>query len=138
MQEGTPHRTALAFGLGVFIAFFPLLGIHTVLALGIAQVFRLSRVAILVGCWTNNPWTIAPMMLGGTLLGCVLLGVPSTGLSAVDWRRSGADFYESLWGGLRPYVLPFVVGNLSMGVLCGALAYFALRGVLERRVRLAR
>ena len=80
--EDTPGRIALAFGLGIFIAFFPLLGIHTGLALLIAFVFRLSRVAILAGAWTNNPWTIAPMYMAGTLLGCALLDVPSAGLSA--------------------------------------------------------
>lgn len=131
--EDTPHRIALAFALGVFIAFFPILGIHTGMALFIGFAFRLSRVAILAGCWTNNPWTIAPMLMGGTLLGCALLGVPSHGLSAIDWRLHGQAFYSSLWEGLRPYVLPFVVGNLLMGVLCGVLSYVALRLVLERR-----
>ena len=53
--EDTPGRIALAFGLGIFIAFFPLLGIHTGLALLVAFSFRLSRVAILAGAWTNNP-----------------------------------------------------------------------------------
>ena len=31
--EDTPNRVAIAFGIGLFIAFFPLLGIHTGLAL---------------------------------------------------------------------------------------------------------
>lgn len=132
-QEGTPHRTALAFGIGVFIAFFPILGIHTALALVIAFSFRLSKVALLAGCWTNNPWTIAPMLTGGTLVGCALLGMPAHDLSAIRWDQQGQAFYASLWLGLRPYVVPFVVGNLLMGVLCGALAYLGLRLVLERR-----
>jgi uncharacterized protein (DUF2062 family) len=66
---------ALAFGIGLFIAFFPLLGIHTGLALVIALTFRLSRVALLAGAWVNNPWTLAPMYTAGTLVGCALLGV---------------------------------------------------------------
>jgi hypothetical protein len=136
-QEGTPHQTALAFAIGVFIAFFPLLGIHTLLALAVAYVFRLSRVALLAGAWTNNPWTIAPMLTGGTLVGCALLGVPSGGLAAVDWSLHGVAFYTSLWNGLRPYVLPFVVGNLLVGALCAALGYLALRLLLERRRQLA-
>jgi len=136
-QEGTPHQTALAFALGIFIAFFPVLGIHTLLALGVAYMFRLSKVALLAGAWTNNPWTIAPMLTGGTLVGCALLGVPSHGLGDVDWSLSGAAFYRSLWSGLRPYVLPFVVGNLLTGALCAVLAYLGLRLVLERRRPLA-
>jgi len=131
--EDTPSRVALAFGIGVFIAFFPILGIHTAIALLVAYSFRLSRIALLAGCWINNPWTIAPMLTGGTLVGCALLGMPSAGLSAIGWDLHGQAFYSSLWKGLRPYVVPFVVGNLLMGTLCGALAYLALRLVLERR-----
>ena len=135
--EDTPGRIALAFGLGIFIAFFPLLGIHTGLALLIAFTFRLSRVAILAGAWTNNPWTIAPMYMAGTLLGCALLDVPSGGLSSIRWGLHGRAFYASLFEGLRPYVLPFVLGNLVMGVVGGAIAYVAVRAVLERHRRTA-
>jgi len=131
--EDTPGRIALAFGLGVFIAFFPLLGIHTGLALLIAFAFRLSRVAILAGAWTNNPWTIAPMYTAGTLLGCALLGVPSHGLASIQWGLHGRAFYASLLEGLWPYVLPYILGNLAMGAVCGAIAYLAVRAVLERR-----
>jgi uncharacterized protein (DUF2062 family) len=131
--EDEPGRVALAFGIGVWIAFFPIIGIHTGLALAIAFVFRLSRVAILTGAWMNNPWTIAPIYMAGTVLGCFLLGVSTEGLEAIDWSLHGAAFYEALLEGLRPYVLPFVVGNVVAGTVVGALAYLLLRSVLERR-----
>ena len=63
--DDSPHRIALAFAVGVWVAFFPILGIHTGMALAIAFAFRLSRVAILLGTWLNNPWTIAPMYTAG-------------------------------------------------------------------------
>ena len=92
-DRGWPWRDrwwlAAAFGLGVFIAFFPLLGIHTGMALVIAILLRLNRVAILVGCWINNPWTIAPMYSAGTLLGCALLGVAPGSPVAIDWSLKG-------------------------------------------------
>jgi uncharacterized protein len=131
--EDTPTRVALAFGIGVFIAFFPLLGIHTGLALAIAFFFRLSRVAILTGAWINNPWTLAPMYTAGTLAGCALLGVSPEGFADVDWSLHGHAFYEALWETLRPFALPFVVGNLVLGVVSGLLAYLVLRLLLERR-----
>ena len=131
--EDSPSRIALAFGIGIFIAFFPLLGIHTGLALLIAFVFRLSRVAILAGAWTNNPWTIAPMYMAGTLLGCALLDVPSAGLSSIQWGLHGRAFYASLFAGLRPYVLPYVLGNLTLGAIAGAIGYVAVRAALGRR-----
>jgi uncharacterized protein (DUF2062 family) len=135
--KDSPHRIALAFGLGVFIAFSPLLGIHTGLALGVAFLFRLSRVAILAGAWTNNPWTLAPMYMGGTAVGCALLGVSAESLEAVDWSLKGRAFYEALWEGLRPLVLPFVIGNTVLGVVAGVFAYLLLRSLLERRQAVA-
>ncbi len=49
--EDTPHRTALAFGVGVLIAFSPFLGIHMGIALLVAFLFRLNRVAMLLGTY---------------------------------------------------------------------------------------
>jgi uncharacterized protein len=131
--EDTPTRLALAFGIGVFIAFFPILGIHTGMALLLAVLFRLNKVAILAGAWTNNPWTLAPMFVTGTLLGCALLGVPADGLHGVDWSLHGKAFYEAMFESLRPLVLPFLVGNLVLGVLGGAVAFVVLRAWLEKR-----
>jgi len=133
--EGSPTRVAAAFGLGVFIAFFPLLGIHTGMALVIAILLRLNRVAILVGCWINNPWTIAPMYSAGTLLGCALLRVPPVGPLSVDWHLKGRAFYSALAATLRPLVWPFVVGNLVLGVVAGLVAFLLLRTLLARRAK---
>jgi hypothetical protein len=135
--EDTPHRTALAFGVGVLIAFSPFLGIHMGIALLVAFLFRLNRVAILLGTYLNNPWTLAPIYLAGTSLGCVLLGVSSDGLEAIDWDLHGAAFFESLWVTLRPYLWPFLIGNTLLGVACGALGYVVLRRFLERRAAAA-
>jgi uncharacterized protein (DUF2062 family) len=131
--EGSPSRVAAAFGIGVFLAFFPVLGIHTGLALGIAVLFRLSKVAILAGAWINNPWTIAPLYGAGTLLGCLLLGVAPASPSAVDWSLSGRAFYSALGTTLAPLVWPFVVGNLLLGAVGGLVGFVVLRAVLERR-----
>ena len=135
--EDSPSRVAAAFGLGVFIAFFPILGIHTGMALVLAVVLRLNKVAILVGAWTNNPWTIAPMYTAGTLLGAAIFGVSTESLGTIDWSLQGRAFYESLASGLRPLVLPFVVGNLVLGALAGLASFAALRWLLTRRKRSA-
>jgi len=131
--EDSPSRVAAAFGLGVFIAFFPLLGIHTGLALLLAILLRLNRVAILVGAWINNPWTLAPMYSAGTLVGCVLLGVTPTSPTAIDWSLKGRAFYSTLAETLQPLVWPFVVGNLVLGAVAGLVAFLLMRSVLIRR-----
>jgi uncharacterized protein len=135
--EDTPHRTALAFGVGVLIAFSPFIGIHMGIALLVAFLFRLNRVAILFGTYLNNPWTLAPIYLTGTSLGCLLLGVSSDGLDTIDWELTGWAFLQGLWTTLRPYLWPFLIGNTILGAACGFLGYIVLRRVLERRAAAA-
>jgi uncharacterized protein (DUF2062 family) len=129
--DDSPHRIALSFAIGVWIAFCPLIGIHTALALAIAITFRLSRSAILLGAYVNNPWTLAPLYMSGTLLGCALLGVSPAELWQVKWTH-GPRLIETL-AGLRPLLWPFVVGNVLLGSLSSVLAYGVTRRVLERR-----
>jgi uncharacterized protein (DUF2062 family) len=131
--EDTPTRVAVAFAVGMFIAFFPLVGTHTALALALAFVFRLNRVTVLAGSFMNNPWTIGPMLTTGTLVGCGLMGVSPTTLGTVDWSLTGRAFYESLVAGFRPLLWPFVVGNLVLGATAGLTSFFVVRAVLESR-----
>jgi uncharacterized protein (DUF2062 family) len=103
------------------------------IALIVAFLFRLNRVAILFGTYLNNPWTLAPIYLAGTSLGCLLLGISNDGLEAIDWELTGAAFRETLWATLRTYMWPFLIGNTLLGLACGLLGYVVLRRILERR-----
>lgn len=132
--DDSPHRTALSFGIGVSIAFCPIFGIHTVLALALAFMFRLNRVAILLGAYVNNPWTLAPMYLAGTILGCMMLGIDTNGLHEA-WRLSGTSVERAIFEGLRPYLWPYLLGNTLLGLVAGAASYVVLRRLLERRVQ---
>jgi uncharacterized protein (DUF2062 family) len=108
------------------------------MALAIAFAFRLSRAAVLVGIYVNNPWTMAPMYIAGTTLGCWILGVPLDGLGDIawdDWDERG--FYRILLLSLKPYLWPYVLGNTILGIVCGSIAYLVLRWFLERRARRA-
>ena len=71
----TPTRTAFAFGLGVFLGFSPILGLHAILGLILAFVFRLNRVAVLLGVYSNLPWILPAYYTVSTIGGAALLGV---------------------------------------------------------------
>jgi uncharacterized protein (DUF2062 family) len=134
--EGSPQRTALAFAIGVWIAFCPLIGIHTALALLIAVLFRLNRVALLLGAYVNNPWTLAPLFMAGTFLGCLLLGVSPGEAASIEWPHRVGAMYQTL-ARLRPLLWPYIVGNLVLGTLCASAAYAIVLRVLARRQRTA-
>src|SRR6266511_4908297 len=69
----TPQRTAVAYALGVFFGFSPVLGLHTVLGLICAFAFDLNRVAVLLGIYSNLPWILPAYYSLATLLGAAIL-----------------------------------------------------------------
>src|SRR5688572_8489493 len=95
----TPHRTALAFGLGVFLGFSPFLGLHAILGLMLAFLFRLNRVAVIIGVYSNLPWILPAYYTVSTIAGAKLLGIdvePSAlkeaiqAFETVSWRHLGS------------------------------------------------
>src|SRR5512133_92639 len=75
--DDPPERTALAFSLGVFIAFSPFLGLHTILATLIAFLFRFNKIAIYTGTFINNPvFTLVPIIVASYAIGAFVLGRP--------------------------------------------------------------
>src|ERR1041384_3524999 len=75
--DDPPERTALAFAIGVFIAFSPFLGLHTLLATLLAFLFRFNKLAIYTGTFVNNPFlTLVPIVVASYGLGARLLGRP--------------------------------------------------------------
>jgi len=125
-----PHRTALAFGVGVFIAFSPLLGLHTVIAIALAFAFRLNRVAVLAGAWINA-WALAPCYAFGTFLGALILGVDTGDLMAIDWSQG----IEALGSTLSTLFWPILLGNTLLGLVAAAPAYALCRKFLESRAQ---
>src|SRR5881296_256980 len=81
----TPERTAAAFAMGVFFGFSPMLGLHTLLAILVAFLFNLNRVAALIGVYSNLPWFLAPYYAIATMVGAELTG-----------RRPPAEFRVQL------------------------------------------
>ncbi|MHB8843572.1 MAG: DUF2062 domain-containing protein [Nitrospirota bacterium] len=123
-----PHRLALAFSVGVFIAFSPWLGLHIVSALAIAWVFRLNKVVVLTASFINNPWTIVPMYAF-----CLWFGVRITGGAAavpdIAWSTLG---FRDLFSVLLPFLWPFAAGTVVIGAAASVLSYGIILWLVKR------
>jgi uncharacterized protein len=132
----TPERIAAAFSLGVFLAFCPLLGLHTLLGLGLAFVLRLSRLAVLAGVYTNTPWTLIPYYTFATWFGSLFCGSRQF-LHPGLFRIRLADvltarFLEFLmesWGVL----IPFFLGSTILAILLAIASYPVSLAILRSR-----
>jgi len=140
--DDTPERTALAYSIGIFLGFSPFLGFHTLAGLAMAFLFRLNRLAILLGVWSNNPWWIVPYYVVATQLGMWMirfqidwvilqeifqLGMKREFISSDFWSR-----IASQWG----LLLSFLIGSLILCTLFSLVAYpLSLRWIQFYRSR---
>lgn len=125
----TPHRISLAFSLGVFIGMSPFLGIHTVLGILVALVFRLNKLATLAGVYITNPWTIVPIYTFSTWIGAKCLGVNRI-LPDIDWKNISV---VGLCNDFKPLLMPFVVGTFLIGALSSVVSYIVIFRIAGRR-----
>jgi uncharacterized protein len=127
--DDPPERTALAFSIGVFIAFSPFLGFHTIAATLIAFLFRFNKIAIYTGTFINNPFlTLVPIIIVSYAVGAFLLGRPlkisDEGMALLtNPKIFSADYYRQLISETWAVVLPFTVGGLLLSVVCSLVAY---------------
>ena len=126
LQE-TPHRTALAFATGVFIAFAPHYLFHTASAMFCAWMFRLNYVAIFLGSFINNPWTLVPILAASLYTGVFLMGEVTH--PNIAWSELTM---ENLFDMLAPYLVPFLVGACTLAVLASLIAYPLMRWTITR------
>ena len=112
--DDAPWRIALSLAVGVFISCTPTFGFQTLLALALATVARLNRVATVTGVWINLPW-VTPFVYAGALkLGGTLLP-----------DRSGT---AGFW-------LMLLVGTTVIGVVAAGVTYCVSYGALAWRRR---
>ena len=127
--DDPPERTALAFSIGVFIAFSPFLGLHTILATLIAFLFRFNKVAIYTGTFVNNPFfTLVPIIIASYAVGAFVLGrpveIPDEGLELLkNPHLLTGSYYHRIFVESWNIVWPFAVGGTVLSVVCSLLAY---------------
>ena len=138
--DDPPERTALAFSVGIFIAFSPFLGLHTIIATALAFIFRFNKVAIYTGTFINNPFlTLVPIILASYGIGALVMGspvaLPEEGLAMLkEPHLLTASYWAALWRHARDILLPFAIGGLSLSVICSLIAYpLTLRLLRSRR-----
>ncbi len=116
----TPHQIALAFSIGIFTAFSPLLGLQVVLAIVLIGLFRLNKPAVLAGTFVNNPWTLVPILMASIWVGEAVC-CHASDLPNIDWSSLT---FATLHIQLRPYLWPFVLGSVLLGLICALVSYF--------------
>lgn len=144
-SRGSPESIARGVALGLFIAFTPVLGLHLLIVLLIAPLFRASRAASVLATFVTNPLTIPPFFsFTYAIGGWILPGSQSSGVrillnETVECMRQ-TEFYNvgdlllALFRDGRGLFWPLFVGGAIVGLIAAAAGYpLTLR--LVQRIR---
>jgi uncharacterized protein (DUF2062 family) len=124
--QGDPRKLAWGMALGVFIGVTPTVPFHTVGALALAALLRISPVTAYLGIWIMNPITMAPLYLAAYKVGQILLfrGEPLTLPATFDLP----SLLQLLWRG----GLALQVGGLILAIPPAIVSYFLTLWAVQR------
>ena len=129
-EHETPRRLGVALGVGVVCGCSPFLGFQTLIALAAAFLFRLNKLAVLIGLQISVPpvtplIVLASLELGELLVHGKLIDLTLSQIRDTPNRELIARFFVDL-----------TVGGLTLGVvLCVILGAAAERWIIRRRER---
>ncbi len=143
----TPHKIALGAGIGIFVCFSPLLGLHLAMALVLVYTLRANLVASFITTMFGNPLTFPLIAAVSLNFGRIVLGRNTRdddfqSLHSAFWQAS-TDAWQLVksWLGLaeRPeglgdfisnLFLPYLLGGTIIGVIAGAITYFVSKPII--------
>jgi len=138
----TPHKIARGVGVGIYISFTPFFGMHFVVAIALAMLFRGNVLAALLGTFFGNPITFPFIATASLTLGHWILGVDADpegqntilrlfGHATGDfWFNFKALFtdrvadWSNLWQFFHSVFMPYLIGGTIPGVIAGLTGYF--------------
>lgn len=128
--KDSPKKIAISFAVGIFIGMSPILGLHTVLGLFFAWIFRLNKFVTIIGVYITNPWTIVPIYTFATWFGAKLLGIKEI-IPSIDWNNIS---FKYLLNEMSHLLLPFVFGTTLLGLVSAITGYIIIyQAVMKSR-----
>lgn len=137
--EKSPKKVALACGMGVYIAFSPFIGLHTIMLIASGWLFNLNIPLLLaVGYVVNNPWSMIPLFAAGYGIGYVVLhtwlGLPIA--DANPWWMTTVNDYVHYYLGIKQVSFwAFMLGANVLGIILGIVTYFVAHSLALKVAR---
>lgn len=137
--SATPHKVALGFAIGVFLACSPLFGVHIVLAIFFSWVLRANFAAAIIGTVFSNPFTFLLIVMADYKIGYFFLslfsGVNEISLSQIRTLFDGLTLsnmsvlFKGAWDSI---MRPMILGGILLGVILGSLSYIGIYRAIAR------
>ncbi|MCB1096147.1 MAG: DUF2062 domain-containing protein [Verrucomicrobiae bacterium] len=133
--RATPHAVAMGFAAGFFVGFFPLVGLKTLVTLGVATLFRGNRIAAVVGVTIHDlSLPFVPMLLRMEYdIGHWLLSNPHR--LPEGHIHPSAQMLEHImnWKTMLVTGGPMLLGAAVLGLPLAVISYFPVYGIMKVR-----
>jgi len=118
----SPAEIASAVALGNFIGFIPIIGTHTVIAIGLSYILRLNTLIVFLGTQISNPISFPFQIFISAEIGNLIL----------HGRFLEIKFSRDI-SYLNHYIWPIIVGGLVLGIVVSGLSFFLIKYFLNKR-----
>lgn len=142
LKEPSPHKLALAFSMGVYIAISPFPGFHTLMVAFFSWLLSLNFfVTFLVNTIVNNPWTMVPVYTADYFCGNAVC-YTFFGHNFVYLNPAWMQWFNAMiarYLGLSEVSLcSFIIGGNVLGITAALLSYPIVRYIFVALIPAAR
>ena len=116
-SNSSPQKLSQSFCVGIYIAFSPFPGMHTIMMFAAQSLFRLNFPIMFFSTSFNNPWTIIPFFAFDYYFGHWLLH------SFFKWNPGLNISLEKIFGSGKICIISFLAGGNILGIACACLSY---------------
>ncbi|GAA5103737.1 DUF2062 domain-containing protein [Bartonella jaculi] len=137
--SATPHKVALGFAIGIFLACSPLFGMHIVLAIFFSWILRGNFAAAIIGTIFSNPLTFLLIVMADYKIGYLCLSlfsdVNEISLSQIRTLFDGLTLsnvpllFKGAWESI---MRPMILGGTLLGFIFAGLSYIGVYRAIAR------
>ncbi|MEP6822077.1 MAG: DUF2062 domain-containing protein [Chthoniobacterales bacterium] len=129
--DDTPHAIALGLAIGIFFGFTPLLGLKTLLSIGVAWLFKSNKIAAAISVTLHD--LLLPFMPA------IYFWEYRAGMWALARPRHSSMSFRHLpvhdlmeWTTFFTVGQPLLVGSLLLALPAAVVFYFFAKGLITR------
>ena len=111
------HRLSLSFCMGLYIAFSPFPGAHTIMMIAAKWLFNLNFPVLFIITSINNPWTMIPFFSFDYFFGYWLIH------DFFGWNPAWVISLYKVFGSGKVCLWSFFIGGNILGIFAAIICY---------------
>ena len=127
--RGHPREIALGFALGLLVGMTPFMGLHTIVAVALAALFKWNKISAAISVWITNAVTAPIIYSIAYLVGARLMGIEKT-FYLKDINSLPAIHHLILK--TPEIVWAMMVGGMVIGLPLAVIGYYVAFSITSR------